>query len=140
MENYKKYLKIKHYFGTSLELKDALYCQSANNGLGVEYDGGYTWYLYNRIDSAVWISGASTNFIYNDIVLTVRFTGTYDAYYFDDYDKTMPIEMDVTIECDIGGNGYAEGYFYLADKYYTYDEFINYNWEIVSISGTVSKA
>ena len=51
--------------------------QHHNGGNGMKTTTGYTYYLYPLLRTYVYIEGASSNFNYFDVEVTVKFSGTY---------------------------------------------------------------
>ena len=100
------------------------------------------WYgdFYDHIVGKVVVNGANSNFIYNDVVVTVNLSGTYDSY--DWLLKKMKDNIDfsytVTVKCNTGGNGSESFAVQIAD--YTAQDELNIGYQIVDVTGTVTVA
>ena len=142
LDNYSTYLSVdaKMYNGSIFE--DAVNVQAVNNGRGIPYKGGSTtFYVYEKLSTFLEVKGASTNFNYNDVSITVRFTGTYQTVDINtcQWDNGNEINTELTVQCNIAGEGNAFGKF-SGNGGYMYDERADVKWEVVAISGTVSPA
>ncbi|MBR2937742.1 MAG: hypothetical protein IKB80_04535 [Oscillospiraceae bacterium] len=132
LDNYQKYLQVD------------VSCSAS--GEGVRFMNpipGYTGPWYPEILSIVSTKGVSTNFNYNDVVVVIEISGTYDDYHAYENalnSKDNPFEMTITVETDIAGNGKNTDIFKLAYKLVTRNALINSTWKVVSISGTVTPA
>ena len=131
MDNYEDYLKIK---GISIE----------NNGSAqkIMIANSYeTFYAYNEIKFVVETEGVSPNLIYNNVTVTVQFSGKYDAYpiYFESYSdvKENTFEFDIEVNVNVGGGG--EGIYILdiGSLYTTKDEFTS-DAKIIAVTGSVT--
>lgn len=126
LENYKTYLNLDiHSFAPgdsdAYSFPGAPHCRS-------EYIG------------FVGCAGASTNYDYNDVKITVRFYGNADIY-VDSVKTQYKFDETITVSCDIGGKGNSfvelfEGK--LATRMIDEDS-VKCSWEVVSISGSVSR-
>lgn len=84
--------------------------------------------------------GASTNYDYNNIQITVRFFGTGDIF-VNSEKESYEFDETVTITCDISGKG-SKSVDLFAGKCATRminGDSVNCTWEILSISGTVTR-
>ena len=138
LDNYSKYLKIGAWISNPSST-EGVNVQAFNSGNGIRYDGGNTYYLFKYFYHSVTVKGVSSNFNYNDIVITIRFTGTYKTVTLNTNEWTDggEVNTEVTIECNIAGNGS------MRDKLegnggYMHAEMSNIKYEIVAISGTVT--
>ena len=147
MDNYSKYLKIGGSIGCNERLDNALGVGSLNGGMGIATPSGSTFYVYDSIYYSASVSGLSENFNYNDIKVTVKLTGSCKTY--EDkksggvyaFTGSQSFEKDdIEIECDITGNGRFYEEEELSGGAYTHSEMVESNFEIVSISGTVTPA
>ena len=92
------------------------------------------------------VSGASTNFNYNDVTIKVKATVTYysDTYknYFADIRTNADThEFDLEAVTNISGNcDVIVDKFELPEGYYTHDYLVSVDYEIVDITGTVTPA
>jgi hypothetical protein len=137
LDNYSNYLTVSARLGDSGDV----YVGTANMGHGVKFSGGWTYYLYKELFCAVDIKGVSTNFNYNNISVTVRFTGKYQTADKGTYNWTFggDIDKEVTVNCNIAGEGYVSE-IVLTDKRYVMSDMTDVKWEVVAISGTVTPA
>lgn len=92
------------------------------------------------------VSGASTNFNYNDVVIKVKATVTYgtDTYkneFADIRNNKETYQFDLEAKTNISGNCdvIVEKY-ELPDGYYTHDYLVSVDYEILEIAGTVTPA
>lgn len=95
----------------------------------------------SKAECKVDVSGASSNYDYVNVVLTVKVSGTYDT--FSGFDKTEDVAFseEVVITCDIGGSGSGrvvafEG---IEKSYQIIENSIEYELEVISISGTANR-
>lgn len=101
---------------------------------GIPYTGhGY----YEGINGAISIKGVSTNYNYEDVSVTIKFSGTYGACLKGEYKQDENFEFEVTCDTNIAGEGYAVELFDLVGGYTTQSEYIDYTYEIVEIKGSV---
>ena len=128
IENFNKYLKLN------------IVCQG--NGDGVESRDSIVWYPEIKVGFSV--TGASSNFNYNDIVVEIEFSGTYDACRkinnFSGEAVNKPFKMTVTVEADIAGNGELFETIKLAEDFFTKNAFIDCKCTVTSVSGNVTPA
>lgn len=140
-ENYQKYLKVKKYCNTG-----------GQQGLFKEvYPGQSNWMWGDGVYLMVEVEGASTNFNYNDVVLTVRATGNCTMYGFSEgtHGKftnigSEPIDITLELETDIAGSGKGHEAQYLPiykdGTSWSQDELLDVDIEVVSVNGTVTPA
>lgn len=102
---------------------------------------GYSFYFYDTIKGNVKVTGASTNYDYNNVEVEVKISGTYDLYQktSQKYSRGTEKELDKTIivKCNVGGSG--EKSFSESLLGYTYMKSIDARYEIVNISGSIKK-
>nr|MCR5652411.1 hypothetical protein [Ruminococcus sp.] len=142
MDNYSKYLDITGGISCNEDSDNELYVGSLNRGYGIETPSGSTLYVYDTINYHASVEGLSQNFNYNDIKVTVKLTGSCKTFKLGAPSKSFygsqSFENDIEIECDITGNGSFNKDEKLSDGAYTASEVLKSNFEIVSISGTVT--
>ena len=131
MANFHKYLKIS----PSLQ----------GGGTGNSFSSKDDILWYPKILGSVSVRGASDNFIYNDIVIVVELSGTYDAYQNQattPCSKNNKFKITITVETDIAGNGEHSELFTLEEGFFTSLSSIasTYTITIISVSGTVTPA
>lgn len=97
-----------------------------------------TIFCNSKAECKVDVSAASDNYDFEDTVITVKVSGTYDT--LEDWDKTEDVAFceEITITCNIGGNGSGnvvafEG---IDTEYQIIEDSIEYEYEVISISGT----
>lgn len=96
---------------------------------------------YSDLQPDVKISGATSNYIFNNVDVAIRFFGTYYSYPYSHYNKTPSankIELDetITIHCNVGGNGTYSTPIKLIGL--TTMDSLNIAYEVVSVSGSVT--
>lgn len=140
LDNYSKYLSVKAYMSDPASM-DGLFVGAVNNGQGINYDGGSSLYVFNHFTSSVQVEGVSTNFNYNDISVTVRFTGTYKTVDINTnkWSSGNEIDSEITVECNIAGEGSVWEKF-SGNGGYMLRKMAEVEWEVVAISGTVTPA
>lgn len=136
LENYSKYLSIKAKVGNP-----DIFDGGVKLMHDVPIEGGARSFVYTYFNITLGVEGVSTNFNYNDLSITVRFSGTYKTY--DDaareWDSGNKLDAELTAKCNIAGEGSASTKFY-PDGGYVLQEKANVGWEVVAISGTVTPA
>lgn len=136
-DNYKKYLNIEaKCFSGSLE---------DSYGVVVPITDTYTaTRLYSSIVGNLKVSGASTNFNYNDIKIVVKILGTYKAFEKDgDYKTPITKNFEMIMESSPNISGNADTVIKkinLDDNLLTHEYLLNYDTEVVEISGSVTPA
>ena len=140
LDNYSKYLSVTAFMNNPAST-EGLFVGAVNNGMGIPYDGGSTLYVYRHFSSNVTVEGVSTNFNYNDVSLTVRFTGTYKTVDINTrkWNGGNEINSEVTVECNIAGEGSIWEDF-SGNGGYMLRKMADVEWEVVAISGTVTPA
>jgi len=113
--------------------------------------GDIVGYGYTEVKFGFEVEGVSSNYNYNDVVITGRFNGDYEGFSFwwdenDDYISIdEPFEFDITVKTNIAGNG---DNFYILEMdgnhpkghYYTSKDYFKCDFEVVEVSGTVTPA
>ena len=150
LENCYKYLNIGAAARCDSDIFDgkALGVQMLNGGKGIETKNGYhTFYVYKYINLFATVSGVSQNYNYNDISVTIKIQGTYRTY--DDskvnsgvygFSGTETFEKEIEIECNVAGSGSFKEAMELSDGLYTHDDVIQFEVEVIKISGSISPA
>ena len=89
----------------------------------------------------VTVNGASTNYDYNNVVLTVKMTATYNTYYGFEKTQDVTTQKEVKVSCDIGGSGMDKAVFFegIEETYQIQKDSLKLTWEVVSVSGTVTR-
>ncbi len=86
-------------------------------------------------------TGASSNYDYNNVVVTVKVTAIYNT--FSGFEKTENVEVskELTITCDIGGSGTGQVVIFEGreQSYQIEKNSLDVSWEVVSVSGTVAR-
>lgn len=122
---------------TYLNIRAAVYC----SGLSKQCSGT-SFKMYDTINCKVAISGASSNFIYNNVEVIIRVAGTYSTFSDSALRGNMKsFDETIGIKCNVGGDGDGSTSF-KADRIhgYTYDNNIKAGYEIISVSGSVEKS
>lgn len=141
LDNYSKYLSVSAgVYPPGFDTND-----SARFPGGVPLtDGSLTFYLYRHLNTYARVDGLSTNFNYNDVVVTVRVDETFRTYDTKkkEWSSDKPISEKYTVACDIAGNGKIVGNISEAGGSIAnmHEDMATYEWEVVDISGTVSPA
>ena len=95
----------------------------------------------SQAETKITVTGASTNYDYNNVVITFKVTATYNT--FSGFEKTEDVVSteELTVSCDIGGGGTGRVVVFKGrDKSYQIEEnTAKIEWEVVSISGTVTR-
>lgn len=87
------------------------------------------------------VRGASTNFNYNDVELKLKITMKCRGFNYSDHAPEEKIlEEIVDIDTDIAGNSEEYSKEYVFDGYGINDRYVDVNYELVDIHGSVSKA
>ena len=115
LDNYDKYLVLDMDYGLG----------------GERWDDFYNAYAYNIFEPNFTITGASNHFLYNDVVITIRFNGSYFTY-------TVTKSFDKTI--DITGNvgGFGSYTTPIRLDFYIKINSLHLTYEVVSVSGSVT--
>ena len=141
LDNYSQYLNVDACMMDPFDVTKGVNVQAVNNGSGVPYDGGRTFYLYKYFDARLYVEGASSNFNYNDVSVTVRFTGTYQTVDINtsEWDDGNEVNYELSVDCNIAGEGSVSEEFSGNGEYMLY-KMSNINVEVISVSGTVTPA
>lgn len=141
LENYSKYLSVEAKMYEPSIFDGGLNVQAVNNGNGIPYDGGSTFYVYKYFLTSLQVKGVSPNFNYNDVSITIRFKGTYKTVDIStsEWDAGNEINSELTVDCNIAGEGSASGEF-SGNGGYMLRKMADVEWEVVAISGTVTPA
>ena len=145
VDNYKDYLNVDIKVSVSGSADDSVLASGAILKDGSRFSGS----AFTKL--AYWgeVSGASSNFNYNDVKIKVKISGTYEGmknmkdYPFTDYQSIgdVPFEYEAEISTDISGSGKLETvYVDIPDDVCTDGNLIKSEVEIIEISGTVSPA
>lgn len=105
--------------------------------------------VYQKIRTSVSVNGKSSNYDYNDVAVTVKFSGMYIPFTgwlsedeVEDYMKehVQYVDYNITANSDIVGNGYAERVFDLEDGYYVFNRSssVDLQYELVDVTGTMT--
>ena len=137
--NYEKYFSIE----TLVSCDDELMCSG-----GITVPGSTTSYIawYKDIVCQFNVWGASQNFNYNDVVVECKIKGKYgsiDPLSDNHVPEYHNFEIPMTLELNIAGKASEKGYFTVyteANQQRTVDDLIEYELEIVSISGYLTNA
>ena len=141
LENYSKYIKLSTSVYTSTDWDDMLGVGGLfPGGYGMPVPGGSTLYVYKKIQVSAKAEAASTNYDYNDVEFTVRFSGTYKNITDIKTAQTKEENFDetVTFTLDIGGSG--SGFERFPVKNYTHEKLLDINAEVIEVKGSVTKA
>lgn len=102
-----------------------------------EYSDAYG----NALTSTLSVTGASSNFNYENVVVEIEVYGTYERSYKlmgrERYGDDKEFSEPLTVECNIAGNGSTSATTELSGCY-TRDAFLNATYRITNISGTVT--
>lgn len=123
LENYATYLNISYRYN------------SEGNAKILNFGDGKLISCTSMESCNMTVSGASPNYDYNNVVITLKVSATYDTY--EGFDKTAGVTSteEVTISCDIGGNG-NQSFIIFDDPSCVIDtQSIKIDWEVVAISG-----
>ena len=95
----------------------------------------------SQAECEIEVKAASPNYDYNNVVITLNVIATYDT--FEGFNETTDVvsKKQVEISCDIGGNGTARAIIFKGKdkKYQIEEDSLNLEWNIVSVSGTVTR-
>lgn len=106
---------------------------------------------YSAIDAIATVKGASSNYNYENVVITIKVSGEYEhmsglsAYDWPSTDGKKPINMeDIVITTNIAGNGEGRSSMNVVDNFDGYGDYdvARMDWtypkyEVVSVSGYV---
>ncbi|MBR3975686.1 MAG: hypothetical protein IKJ88_07490 [Clostridia bacterium] len=84
------------------------------------------------------IKSASPNYDYENVVITIRVTATYNTYRSFDKTPNVAFADEITITCDIGGNGTGKLVIFegIEKTYQIEENSLDYDWEVVAVQGT----
>ena len=140
LDNYDDYISVAKYFHSPTDGENTLFVGNLGP-YGIAYDGGSTLYLGKCFDAQVVVKGSSSNFIYEDVVVTVKAVGDYKTYSLSDrtWDNGgNTFEEEFVIDCNVSGDGRLSKS--ISAKPYVHDKMANVKWEVVAISGRVVPA
>ena len=145
IDNYENYLNVS----MNPQLFGALDYARA---MGLNMDIGS--YVYTGIEPNVTVSGKSSNYDYNDVKVTVKYTGFYVPFSGDimkqinkgqltqeDYFLNNMVDIDVTLTAttDIIGSGFASSPINLADNNWVMNSSVSISYEVVDVSDVLTK-
>lgn len=98
----------------------------------------------SKAECSVGVSGASSNYDYVNVVLTVKVSGTYDTFNASNgivKEEDIPFNEELTITCNIAGEGSAKVSIFegVEEVYQVIQDSIECEMEVISISGTVNR-
>ena len=97
---------------------------------------------YKKIEYKASVKGASTNYNYNDVVVSVIASGTYDTYDLEEGQwvrkNNNPIDLKFDVKTNIAGDGSGEEII-ISDRW-IHETLVNATFEVVAVSGTVTPA
>lgn len=138
LDNYSKYLNINFNV-----YADGMPDGAIGFSKVVPISSTYTaWMLYGGLNCSAYSEGTSTNYDYNDVVITGTIKGTYRAVKAlgnDTLPKEYDYEVPFEITTDISGKGRSENVYYniYKNRLITVDEWVTKEIVIESIEGTV---
>lgn len=157
LDNYSEYLEVKVFieppdWGAPFEKgeeDDVLNVRSINNGKGISLPGlnCTTLYVYKCVHPFVNVAAVSQDYNFKDLTVTVKINGTYQTVGQNsnwEWIEAGMIDMPITVKCDTAGKGYSRMSIY-PNNYpdndgYMHEKMMDYDWEIVEITGTVVPA
>ena len=147
MKNYKDYIAVDYIkfrgyeYGYTSEIMDL-------RTPIIKYPDRMDGKGYQQIRFEAAVKGVSPNFIYNDVVVTFAFDGTYTAFAGvvenqGDVLYDCPIDIKMTIDTNVAGDGESIYLFDIAEATGDYWMFSNtehfsVNAQIVDVKGTVT--
>lgn len=111
-------------------------------------------YVYTGIELNSYVRGKSSNYDYNDVKVTVKCTGYYVPFSAENQKKInkgdvtlaeyilnnrVDVDETFTMTTDIIGSGSASGQIKIQDGYWILDSDLSVSYEVVAISGFLSK-
>ena len=131
-----------------LDISVKCYPMDLNDRYGVKNikitDSFYANQLSKSFSGTLKVLGTSTNFNYDNVSLKVKIRGTYKAYKKDsDYKETVTKDFELILESKPNISGNADTVsekVQLEDNLLTHEYLIDYDYEIIEISGNVSPA
>lgn len=145
VDNFEEYLN----FSCSKTLTNAI---DYGQVMGVGKSIGQS--VYRAIEPKISVKGKSSNYDYNDVVITVNITGHYVPYSQDimkkinrgdltlkDYYKNnmKPIDVTLNIETDIIGSGSNSTIINIPDNFWVMSESVNISYEVINVTGIMTK-
>ncbi len=141
LDNYEQYLNVSGSTGTTWDFTSGhAYNVQHRDGLK-RTDGGTSFYIYRQILPTFTVEGVSTNYNYNDIQITIRIYGDYTIYDAREVTvaDTCSVDKEIVIDkINVAGEGRYDEVIELPEETGTIDDYVNLNWEVVGISGTVT--
>ena len=98
------------------------------------YDNSYVFW---GLDASVNVYGASSNYNYNNVTLTIRITGFAQPHRLSGHSGLYDVDKEFTVFCNSGGNGSKN--VELIDDMLT-DTYALKGYEVISVSGEVAPA
>lgn len=97
--------------------------------------------LYPEIETNIDVEGVSSNYIYNDVEIVVKISGTYTEFpnpteYYRGTETDF--EKNFTIKCNKAGNGSEHSSTKVSD--YTGKIYTDLSFDIISVSGSIKEA
>ena len=144
LDNYEDYLAFRVNVSEP-SFTEGLSVSNLNSGKGIRYDidtgSGYTFVLYDYFNISASAIGVSTNFNYNDVVITVLVKVNYKTVDIGTnvWTEAEEYETELVFDCNIAGNGGESTVLQGTDKNML-GKMMEYSWEIIDISGNVTPA
>ncbi len=143
VDNYKDYIAVRIDVQNNSDG-----AQKVINELGELFEdkiksNSYVANCYNTVHVSARVTGVSTNYNYNNVKLSIHFNGNYSDVHCKEGEKIVrtddnEMEMDIEIDTNISGNGGMDLDYDLPENHYTQDKFIDCDWQITEISGTIT--
>lgn len=144
LDNYKDYLTFRVNVSEP-SFTEGLSVSNLNFGNGIRYDSdngsGFTFVLYDYFNISASAIGVSTNFNYNDVMITVLVKVNYKTVDIDTnvWTEAAEYETELVFDCNIAGNGGESAVLQGTGKNML-GKMMEYSWEVIDISGTVTPA
>lgn len=142
MENYKDYIVVDYMKCSEYGSAKTIYDGISSKLKTITFDG------YQEIIFEAAVKGASPNFIYNDVVVTFAFEGTYTAFELtifdtDDLFFDCPVEVKIDIDTNVAGAGSGVYLFDIVEAtgdygLYTTTDYFEMTAKIVDVKGSVT--
>ncbi len=138
-ENYATYLTVKsNAYSAQPEGKSSM---GLSYSKGLKIGSTTKTFFEEGIKLQINVKGASSNYDYNNVVITGNFKGTYGDFnpFNTNGDQLVNKEIDetLTVELNIAGDGSAQ--IILPADHYTCTELLDIKFEITEIKGTITK-